>query len=137
MLFGPYCVIYGAGALLLIWSLTGLKNRKITVRRLNITPALVFVGIVPISTAVELIGSYLVELFTDGWMWDYRRFAFHFQGRIAPGPSLRFGAGGMVFLYGLQPVFERLTSRWSRRMLRTVSITLGIILLADAAWTFL
>ena len=57
-LFGPYCPVYGFGAIIFILALKGLKKKKICVGKLNITPALVFVGIVAISTIVELITSY-------------------------------------------------------------------------------
>ena len=38
VLFGPYCVIYGFGALILIFSLSWLMKKKIRVWKLNITP---------------------------------------------------------------------------------------------------
>ena len=56
-LFGPYCIIYGVGALILIFSLSGLKKQRITVGKLQITPLLVLLGLVVITTVVELIGS--------------------------------------------------------------------------------
>ena len=62
VLFGPYCVIYGFGALILILSLSWLQKRRIYAGRLLITPFLVFIGIVVITTVVELIGSYIMEL---------------------------------------------------------------------------
>ena len=105
VLFGPYCVIYGFGALILIFTLGGLQKKKIYLGKILATPLLVFVGIVVITTVVELIGSYIMEFTSGGWMWDYTRFAFNFQGRIALNPSIRFGIGGMIFLYVLQPLF--------------------------------
>ena len=67
-------------------------------------------------------------------MWDYTRFAFNFQGRIALNPSLRFGLGGMVILYVIQPLFERLTSRLSPKLLSVISGLLAIIFLTDCAF---
>ena len=65
VLLGPYCVVYGFGALILIASLGWLKERRICLGRVNVTPALVFVGIVVITTLVELAASYIME-FTHG-----------------------------------------------------------------------
>ena len=67
---------------------------------------------------------------------DYRRFAFNFEGRIALNPSIRFGIGGMVFLYGLQPLFKKLTGKMSDKTLYTVSLILFILLIADVIFTF-
>ena len=62
-------------------------------------------------------------------MWDYTRFAFNFQGRIALNPSIRFGIGGMVILYLLQPLFEKGMKRIPERV-RAVAFWILIILLA-------
>ena len=42
ILFGPYCIIYGFGALLLLFTLTGLKKKRIYAGKILITPFLVF-----------------------------------------------------------------------------------------------
>lgn len=136
VLFGPYCIIYGFGALVLILSLTPLKNSRLKLGPVPIALVLVFIGIVVISTAVELIGSYIMEMTTGGWMWDYTRFSLNFQGRIALNPSLRFGVGGMTFLYIFQPLFERLTDRMSNRVLNAVSSVAAVIFFADVFYTF-
>ena len=137
VLFGPWCVIYGVGALVLILALGGLKKRDIRVGNIPVTPLLVFLGIVVLTTALELLASYLMEYLLGGWQWDYTRFTFNFQGRIALNPSIRFGLGGMVFLYILQPLFERLTGRMSPRALHLAAGALALVMLLDAAWTFL
>ncbi len=137
VLFGPYCVIYGFGALILIFSLSWLQKKRIHIGKVLITPLFVFIGIVLITTIVELIGSYIMELTRGEWLWDYTRFAFNFEGRIALNPSIRFGIGGMIFLYGLQPLFRRLCSIYTDRVIYTVSSVLAVILLADVIFTFI
>ena len=137
VLFGPYCVIYGFGALILILSLSWPQKRRIYAGKLLITPFLVFIGIVVITTVVELIGSYIMEFTTGGWLWDYRRFAFNFEGRIALNPSIRFGIGGMVFLYLLQPLFRRLCSKLSDRAVYSTAAVLAVIFLCDIICTYI
>ena len=73
-LFGPYCIIYGVGALILIFSLSGLQKKRIYVGKILITPVVVFIGIIIITTVVELAGSYIMEIITGNWMWDYRSY---------------------------------------------------------------
>ena len=137
VLFGPWCVVYGFGALLLLWTLGPLQRKKLRLGPVPITPALVFLGIMAVSTAVELLASYLMEWTTGGWMWDYTRFACNFQGRIALNPSVRFGIGGMVFLYGLQPLFRRLTRSMDDRLLAAVTAVLALLMAGDVVYTFL
>lgn len=136
VLFGPYCVIYGFGALLLIFSLGGLQRRRIAIGKISVTPVLVFIGIVLIATAVELIGSYIMEAVNGEWLWDYRDYAFNFEGRIALNPSIRFGIGGMVFLYLLQPLFNKLAEKMPRPVLYTVSGVLAVAMAVDTVITF-
>lgn len=131
VLFGPYCVIYGFGALILLVSLGSLQKKRLCIGKVNVTPLLVFVGIVVITTVVELIGSYIMELTTGSWMWDYRRFAFNFEGRIALNPSIRFGIGGMIFLYVMQPLFVKLTKTMSTKVFNAVTGIIGVLFFID------
>ena len=137
VLFGPYCPIYGTAAVIFILLLTGIKKKPIRVKSMNLTPVVVFFLIVVISTLLELAGSYIMEALTGGWMWDYTRFAWNFQGRIALNPSLRFGAGGMVFLYLFQPAFEKLTAIRQQKALSAATALILILFLLDAVTTFL
>ncbi len=136
-LFGPYCPVYGFGALIFLFCLTKLKNKKIMVWKINITPLLVFIGIILITTTIELITSYLMEIFTGSFLWDYSHYKIQFQGRIALSPSLRFGLGGMVFIYILQPLFEKLTSKFDKKTLSIVSGLILVIFIVDILFKFI
>ena len=106
-LWGPYLPVYGVGALLILGCLGRLKSRPLRIGRVNVMPAVVFLAVVALTTVVELIASYLLEWTTGGWLWDYTRYAIQWQGRICLSASLRFGVGGMVILYLLQPLLEK------------------------------
>lgn len=131
ILFGPYCIVYGFGALALLFVLGDLQKKRICVGTISITPLLVFCGIVVLTTGIELLASYIMEAFMGGWQWDYSRFAFHFQGRIAPNPSIRFGLGGMVFLYVLQPLFVKAADKLTDKVLGLITGILAVILSID------
>ncbi len=106
-LWGPYLPVYGVGVLLLLTCLRGWSRRKLLIGRLNLMPVVVFLAVVILTTAVELAASYILEWKTGGWLWDYTRYTYQWQGRICLSASMRFGLGGMVILYGLQPLLER------------------------------
>ncbi len=137
VLFGPYCVIYGTGALVLIFSLGWLMEKRIYMGKVLITPFLVFLGIILVTTLVELLGSYIMEFTAGGWAWDYRRFAFNFQGRVALNPSVRFGIGGMFFLYVLQPLFIKMKEKMPPKAFQTVFWILSAAVAADVLWLIL
>ena len=109
VLLGPYCPVYGVGAL-------------------------VFLGCMIAATAIELATSYLLEALTGAWPWQtYRDYAINFEGRIALSPSIRFGLGGLLFLYVLQPLFHRLVHSLSPRVRRGACIAVLVLLAVDCS----
>lgn len=134
VLTGPYCVVYGFGAVILLLTLSGLMKKKIMWGPVCVTPLLVFAGIILITTGIELAASYIMEYTMGGWQWDYTRFAFDFQGRIAPNPSIRFGIGGMVILYLLQPLAGRFTERVSPKIQKTTALVCAAVIVVDVIY---
>jgi len=134
-LFGPWCIVYGFGMVLLLFCLSKLKAKKIKIGPILITPLLIFLSVGFIATGVELIASYLMEWFTGSFMWNYKRFDFDFQGRIAPNPSIRFAVGGTFLLYVIQPLLNKLTKIMSKKSLNISTIILLIIFITDMVYT--
>ena len=95
------------------------------------TPILVFLGIVALTTGLELLTSYIMEWTTGGWLWDYDRFAWNFQGRIALNPSIRFGIGGMFFLYCVQPLLEKADGVLTEKTRSLLSGSLFVLICVD------
>ena len=137
VLFGPYLPVYGFGALaflLLVYPLIKGKEYK---KRLLWIPV-VFLLCMLIATAIELATSYALEAITGSWPWQtYADYKINFQARIALSPSIRFGIGGVLFLYVLQPLFEKFTDKMTDRALRITATTLVIIFAADLLHTIL
>lgn len=138
VLFGPYCPVYGVGAMAFLLCFRWLMLRKEPKWLKFVKPVLVFVGCMAVATAIELATSYLLEAVTGGWPWQtYVNYKINFQGRIALSPSVRFGLGGVLFLYLLQPLFERLVGRMGERCRQIAFyITAGLLAL-DCIYTFL
>lgn len=132
VLFGPYCPVYGVGAILFLLCFSRLMQKQggylFRVGRL----LLVFVGCMAVATAVELVSSYLLEWTIGSWPWQtYADYTWNFQARIALSPSVRFGIGGVFFLYLLQPLFERLTGRMSPKALHICAYVVLAVLCLD------
>ncbi len=137
VLFGPYCPVYGVGALSFLLCLNHLMKKK-DIKWLNIVkPILIFVGCMAIATAIELAASYILEFFTGTWPWQtYADYKYNFQARIALSTSLRFGLGGTAFLYIVQPFFDWILSRPSKKAINVTALVLALILGVDCIYTF-
>lgn len=130
VLFGPYCPVYGVGATIFVLALYRYKKESDSNILLKIF--IIFVGCMLMATVLELITSYILEFITGSWPWQtYKDYDVNFQGRIALSPSLRFGLGGILFLYILQPLFDKLLGRLKRKSINVISVVLLVILLVD------
>lgn len=136
VLFGPWLPVYGFGALIFIVLIYPLiKNKKYPKKLLYIP--LVFLGCMLSATLLELITSYICEFFMGSWPWQtYADYKINFEARIALSPSIRFGLGGLFFLYILQPLFERITNKLGEKKTKLLSIILLAILFVDCIYSF-
>ena len=132
VLFGPYCPVYGVGALAFIFTIGRiLKNYQKTRDKILLIP-FVFFGCMFIATAIEFVTSYLCEWVMGYWPWQtYVDYKDNFQGRIALSPSLRFGLGGVLFLYILQPIFEKFVGKLKKKQLNNVFYVVFSIFILD------
>lgn len=138
VLFGPYCPVYGVGALSFLGCFNWLMKKR-NIKWLNIIkPVLIFLGCMAVATLIELIASYILEAATGAWPWQtYERYKYNFQARIALSTSLRFGLGGTVFMYLIQPLFNWILSKPNRKTLNVIAAVTTVIVFADCICTFL
>ena len=135
VLFGPYCPVYGFGAVAFLLCFRRLTRSR---RPLWLRLILAFLGCMAVATALELATSYVLEWITGSWPWQtYVDYAINFEGRIALSPSIRFGLGGLIFLYLLQPLFERLLSAVPSKAFPWVFRVVAALFLLDCAATWL
>ena len=138
VLFGPYCPVYGVGALVFLLCFGRLMARSGSPAFRAVRVLLVFLGCMLTATALELATSYFLEALTGSWPWQtYVNYGIHFQGRIALSPSIRFGLGGLLFLYILQPLLRRLVGALPDRARSTAFWVLLTAFLLDNLLTIL
>lgn len=138
VLFGPYCPIYGIGAITFIQCFGWILNKKDKLWFNIMKPIIIFLGCMTVATLIELAASYILEFTTGKWPWQtYIDYKYNFQARIALSTSLRFGIGGVIFLYIIQPFYEWLLSKLSNKYINIISRVLLAILLADCIYTFI
>ena len=121
-LIGPYCPIYGVGAV----AVTALLSRYAD------SPAMLFVMAIVICGALEYLTSYLMEkLFHARW-WDYSQRRFNLNGRVCANTLIPFGLLGLLMIYLVKPFLFGLFSQLSQTALDVTCGLLAAIMLTDA-----
>lgn len=92
-LYGPYCPIYGFGAIIIIKTLTPFAN--------NIF--FVFILSVLLTSLLEYITSYILEKIFDSKWWDYSHLPLNINGRVCLLNSILFGILGLIMIYIIHP----------------------------------
>lgn len=124
MLIGPYCPIYGVGAVADVLLCSDLESA-----------AAVFIWCMIGSAVMEYTTSYVTEhLFHAVW-WDYSKLPFNLNGRICLGCSLGFGVAGLVVRYGLHPYMIRITELIPFHVQEAISLFFMAVFAADCALT--
>lgn len=130
-LFGPYLPVYGFGALLILFLLYRFSKKKICLGKLSITPVLVFILIFLLTTIVEYITGTLLDIFLQKRLWDYSHYAFNINGLVCLSASTRFAIGGTVFIYCLQPLFDRFINVANTKFRSILAYGLLLLVLID------
>ena len=120
-LIGPYCPIYGIGALIMLLTLSFLKEK----------PALLFISSFFILSCWEyFVGLFLEKAFKTKY-WDYSNIKFNIQGRVCLKNSIYWGILGLVFIEILHPFIETQIKQVPINILLYTNIIIGIAMLVD------
>src|SRR5665647_1971081 len=134
-LYGPYLPIYGFGLILLYLMLQRLINKPIKVKNIKINPILVFLGIIVITTCLEfIVGFGMLKIFQIR-LWDYSSYWMNYQGIISFNTSIRFGIGGMLLLYALVPLVNKIVNRISLEKLKVIRFIVLAVMIIDTLVT--
>ena len=126
VLHGPWLPIYGTGSVLILMLLYRLRRNL----------ALEFIMIVVVCGLVEYFTAYLLEMIHHGqkW-WDYTGYFLNLHGRICAEGLLVFGVGGMIIIYVLAPMLDRLLRKVPGRLLIIVGLVLILAFAADRIYS--
>lgn len=121
-LAGPYCPIYGFGALAVIYFLTDIgENNKLAL----------FFGSMVISSLIELLAGFLLEkIFHERW-WDYSDRKLNLGGYICLEFSVIWGMFCFLLYESVHPMVIRLVSLMPEIFIKYLGIGLVIIMALD------
>lgn len=95
---GPFCPIYGFGAIIML----------VLLQRFAINWVILFFASIIILTLWEYAVGVLLEKIFKTKYWDYSDQKFNFQGRICLTNSICWGILGVLFIYYIHPFIEML-----------------------------
>ena len=121
---GPYCPIYGTGAVLVLLVLGRIQN-----------PVLLFFAGALVTCSLEYLTSWLMEkLFHARW-WDYSKRKFNIGGRVCLIGAVVFGAFSVVLVLVLHPFVKSLTDRLTDAALNWICAILFVGIVSDLVVT--
>ena len=131
-LHGPFCPIYGFGAILVIFGTRFVYN--LTINKPLSYIILIIYSIV-VTSGIEFITGYLLEkIFHQKW-WDYSNLPMNIKGYICPQFSLCWGALAFVFIQFIHPRINKLIMEIPELIKTTISVILVVYFIIDASKT--
>ncbi len=124
-LYGPICPIYGFGALIVLLSLYQFRSY----------PLLVFVLGVLLTSTLEYITSYVLELVFNMKWWDYSKKKYNIAGRVCLLNSTLFGSLCLVLVYIVHPYISDNVEIFSDMAIQVTASILFVTILIDFALT--
>lgn len=118
---GPWCPIYGVGALMIIFLLKDYQSDTFGL----------FIVSMLLCVVLEYTTSYVMEkLFGQRW-WDYSNYKYNLNGRICLLNTLAFGAAAVVLINQIHPFILNTVNLIPYKIHFSICIILLLIFLID------
>ena len=101
-LYGPFCAIYGLGAVVMIVGLQKFKSKRWKL----------MLGGMVLGAITEYLVSLIGELVFNVKWWDYSEMAFNIHGRICATFTIAWGALGVVLLKVINPRIDKFINKF-------------------------
>ena len=118
---GPYCPIYGVGAIIIVVFLGPYIHNPLEV---------FFIGMITTSV-LEYITSWGMEKTFHAKWWDYSNAKFNINGRVCLKNSILFGVMSLVLMYFLHPFLQGLIASISQFLLVIIATIAAVLFTAD------
>ena len=131
--FGPWLSIYGFGGLILYGLFGKLINKPIYIGKVNIRIITLIIYISIFASIIELASTYIMQFngIPYNKLWDYHKYPFNFEGRIALEPSIKFGLLGVLMFYLVMPIYNKFINMKNQKLCNIISWTIISLFLID------
>lgn len=121
---GPYCPIYGFGAILDILLIGWIAN-----------PFLLFFAGMLVTCTLEYFTAWLLEVLFHAKWWDYSYMRFNIKGRVSLLGAVAFASFSVVLILFIHPFVRMQTARLPDPAVLLVTSLLLFLILADTVLT--
>lgn len=125
LVYGPFCPIYGCGALIYIIFLDRYKKSKLK---------LFLVGAM-LGSIVEYILSYGMEAIYSNRFWDYSYTNYHINGRISLIYTVFWGILAIVLIKWIKPFIDIIINKININIRKKLEIAIIILFIIDGLLT--
>lgn len=122
-LIGPYCPIYGWGAIAI----------TVLLKRYTYDILVLFVMSMIVCSIIEYFTSYFMEKKYHARWWDYSNKKFNINGRICLETLIPFGILGVIIMYVTNPLLFHFFEIIPQTILHIITTSLFIIFILDNA----
>ena len=112
-IIGPFCPIYGIGAIILLILLGKQKNKWY-----NILLGGMFIG-----SAFEYISSYIIQALYSIKFWDYKNYFLNINGRTALIYAIYWGILSLLLIYFLEPITNNFIKKYRSKSLDLIILS--------------
>lgn len=127
LVYGPFNLLYGAGAVLLTLALYQYRNRG---------PVWSFLGGFLVGSALEYVCSWAQELLLGSRSWDYSAMPLNVNGRICLMYSVFWGLLGVMWIKDLYPRMAKWILKIPNRIGRPLTWALTAFLIFNSVVSF-
>lgn len=120
-IWGPFCAIYGLGAVAAILCLNKVKDNKISI----------FIGGAVVGSVVEYVVSLIGEYMYHIKWWDYSGYPLNIEGRICILFTIFWGLLSIFLINMINPIVDKLIDKLSKKSLKIIDIVLIVFLAVD------
>lgn len=126
LVYGPFNLLYGIGALTLLVTLYNFRNRG---------SWLSFIGGMAIGSVVEYVCSWFQEMAFGSRSWDYSNLPFNINGRICLLYSFFWGLLGVLWIKSLYPRVAKLILKIPNKIGKITTWILLVFFIVNAIIT--
>ncbi len=128
-LYGPFCIVYGIAAIIMISILSRYKNNN---------KKLFFYGAI-LGSIIEYFSSYIGELMFHVKWWDYSNDFLNINGRTCLYYAVLWGILAIILIKYINPLLDKginiVTNKISNILLKTVISLITLFMVFDGLFT--
>ena len=127
--YGIYLLIANLITIIATYYITKKSSKK--VKNIDTTIIIVFLLIWIITTVIEYVSHYFIDVYSHKLLWDYSKDFLNINRRVNWDASRNFAIGGTLLLYLVQPLIDKFLKKTKLNKKLLIVAIIGIPMLID------